>query len=167
MDVLQTALTACAGLLVSLATAYVTYNITRKQERRKYEREVAAKLVEINSSEPDATRIFAIQHAQGCLVIETEGSAEKTKYFLPSGCRITLGRSLANNIVVQEELFSVTDVTFISLGEFTYLEPLQPTNALTINGRTAQGKRKLSNGDVISKDGARTKITFIQLQVQR
>lgn len=167
MDVLQTALTAGAGLLVSLATAFVTYNITRKQERRKYEREVAAKLAEINSSEPDVTRIFAIQNAQGCLVIETEGRAEKTKYFLPSGCRITLGRSRASNIVVEDDLFSATDATFISLGEFTYLEPLQPTNALTINGRPAQGKRKLSNGDVISKDGSRIKITFIQLQVQR
>lgn len=165
MNVLQIALTAGVGLIVSLITAFVTYNITKKQERRKYERDVAAKLVEINSVEPDVTRIFAIQHAQGCLVIETEGSAERTKYFLPSGCRITLGRRNTNNIVVDDDLFSATDATFISLGEFTYLEPLQPVNALTINGRNAQGKRKLSNGDVISKDGSGIKITFIQLQL--
>src|SRR4249920_697483 len=100
MDATQVLLTAGVGLAASLVTAWVTHVFTRKQERRKYERDVAAKLAELKSTEGSVTQIMATQYAQACLVVQREGEVERDRVFIPVGCRITLGRGPENHIVI-------------------------------------------------------------------
>ena len=73
MDLSQILVTGGVGLAASVVTAIVTHLLTRAQERRKHERDIAAKLAELNSSERAATFIMATQYAQACLTVEQAG----------------------------------------------------------------------------------------------
>jgi hypothetical protein len=164
MDTTQILVTAAVGLAASVVTAVVTHVLTREQERRKHEREVAAKLAGLNSMESSVTQVMATQYAQACLVVEREGEVERDRVFIPVGCRITLGRGAENHIVVDHRALSKQHVAFRALGSTTYLEPLSPTNGVAINGNDISKPTKLSNGDVVSVPGSSFKLTFVALR---
>jgi hypothetical protein len=94
----------------------VTHLLTRQQERRKHEREVAAKLAELNSRESSVTQILATQYAQACLVVERPNQAERDRIFLPVGCRITLGRAPNNEIMVDDKACPGNTLRFVHSG---------------------------------------------------
>ena len=163
MNEVQILLTAGVGLGASLVTAWVTHVFTRNQERRKYERDVAAKLAEIRSTESSVTTFMATQYAQACLVVRREGELERDRVFIPVGCRITLGRGTENHIVINDHRISKHHVAFRALGATTFVEPLAPTNGLTLNGSNLAEPTKLKNGDVVSVPGSSFTLTFVSL----
>lgn len=163
MDTDQILLTAGVGLAASVVTAWVTNVFTRRQERRKHERDVVARLAELNSSESSVTRVMAAQYAVACLVVERSGSAERDRIFIPMGCRITLGRGPENHIIIDDPAVSLMHAAFRARGPATYVEPLAPTNGLLFNGEVVSEPRKLSNGDVVSVPGASFRATFVAL----
>jgi FHA domain-containing protein len=163
MDLPQILVTAGVGLAASLVTAVATHLLTRAQERRKHERDVAAKLAELNSSERAATLVMATQYAQACLIVELPGQTERDRVFLPIGSRITLGRSAENHIRIDDPLVSRMHASFRALGTSAYVEPLGPAHGLAINNTAVNKPTKLSEGDVITVPGASFKISFVSL----
>ena len=163
MDAPQILLSAGVGLGASLIAAWVTHVFTRRQERRKYEREVAAKLAELRSTERGATQIMATQYAQACLIVRREGEIERDRVFIPMGCRITLGRGPENHIVIDDRRVSKQHVAFRALGTTTYLEPLGPTNGLALNGSEVREPKTLKHGDVITVPGSSFSLAFVSL----
>lgn len=163
MDAPQIVLTAGVGLAVSLVTAWVTHVLTRRQERHKYEREVASKLAELRSTESGVTQTMATQYAQACLIVQREGETERDRVFIPVGCRITLGRGPENHIVIDDRRVSKQHLAFRALGTTTYLEPLSPTNGLALNGNELTEPKKLKHGDVITVPGSSFSVAFVSL----
>jgi len=163
MDAAQVLLTAGVGLAASLVTAWVTHVFTRNQERRKYERDVAAKLADLRSTESSVTQTMATQYAQACLVVRRGEEVERDRMFIPVGCRITLGRGPENHIVINDPMVSKQHAAFRALGTTTYVEPLGPTNGLQLNGSNVTQPTKLSNGDVVSVPGASFTVAFVSL----
>ena len=164
MDASRIIITAAVGLFATLVTALVTHVLTRRQEQRKHERDVAAKLSELKSTESQVTQIMATQYAHACLILDHPENTERDRIFLPVGCRITMGRGKENHIVINDLVLSSMHAAFLAKGNLTYVEPLAPTNGLTLNGVGIDGPRKLSNGDVLSVENAHFKITFVSLQ---
>jgi hypothetical protein len=163
MNTKEILLTAGVGLVASLVTAVATNVFARRQERRKNEREIAAKLADLRSTKDDVTRFVASQFAQACLVVERGGNAERERVFIPSGCRISLGSSPDNNIVMKDRVISKQHATFHAQGMNVYVEPLAPTSGVTVNGKRIQEPKRLSNGDSVSVAGASFKITFVTM----
>ncbi len=163
MDATQIIITAAFGLAASIVTAYVTYTLNRRQERRRQDREVAAKLADIPTTRDDATRIVAIQFAEACLVVAREGEADRDRVFLPSGSRITLGRDPNNHIVVNDASVSRVHAAFRASDREAFVEPLGGATAVSLNGRRVLGPTKLRDGDVVSVEGASFSVTYIAM----
>ena len=163
MDANQILLTSAIGLVATLVTAFVTFTLTKRQEQRKHEREIAAKLSELNSSDRSVTQQFSIQYAQSCLVLEEKGRGERDRIFIPMGCRITLGRGAENHIVIDNLVLSKLHASFTARGLETFVEPLAPTNGLDVNGQTIEKPTRLRSGDTITVLGAPFKLTFLEM----
>lgn len=163
MDASQILLTAAVGLVASVITAGVTHVLTRSQERRKHEREVAAKLAEINSTDSARTTIMAVQYGHSCFIIERPDQEERDRVFLPMGSRITLGRDAANHIALNHPGVSKTHAALRAQGDAAYVEPLAPTNGLEVNSQPVDKPRKLATGDVITIPSTSFRITFVRL----
>jgi len=154
MELAQILVTAGVGLAASLITAVVTHALTRSQERRKYEREVAAKLAELKSAERSQTNIMAVQYGHSCFIVEGPERQERDRVFLPMGSRITLGSAPDNHICLESDRVSRMHAAFRAQGAAAYVEPLGATQGLAVNGDVISKPRKLNVGDVITVPGA-------------
>lgn len=177
MELSQLLLTAGVGLAASVITAVITHLLTRAQERRKHEHDVAAKFAELESNERSATLIRATQYAHSCLIVELNDEitlsdraeldlsvrSERDRVFLPIGSRITFGRSAENHIRIDDPLVSRIHATFRAQGASAYVEPLCATHGLAVNGNDIGEPTKLAAGDIITVPGASFKITFVPL----
>lgn len=163
MELTQVLVTAGVGLAASLITAVVTHALTRSRERRRYEREVTARLAEMKSSYLSETKLMAVQYGHSCFVIEGPVEQERDRIFLPMGSRITLGSAPDNHIVLADQHVSQTHATFCAQGGVAYAEPLGGAHGLAVNGETITRPRKLGFGDVITVPGAPYRITFFPL----
>jgi pSer/pThr/pTyr-binding forkhead associated (FHA) protein len=153
--------TAAVGLVASVVTAVVTHLLTRAQERRKYEREVAGKLADLKSADRNQNAKMAVAYGHSCFVVERPGGRDRV--FLPIGSRITLGKGPNNDIRISGAVISRTHAAFRADGEFAYVEPLAATNGLALNGEIINKPTKLSVGDVITIPGDSHRITFVPL----
>ena len=163
MDLAQILLTAGVGLVASLVTAVVTHALTRSQERRKYERDVAAKLAQLKSSERSETKIMAVQYGHSCFVVEGPTEQDRDRIFLPMGSRITLGSAPDNHIRLAHESVSRMHAAFRAQGASAFAEPLGAAQGLAVNGELIGKPRKLSVGDIITVPGSPYKIVFVPL----
>jgi hypothetical protein len=163
MELSQILLTAAVGLAASAITAVITHMLTRSQERRKHERDVAGKLAQLKSTERSETMVMAVQYGHSCFIIESPDRAERERVFLPIGSRITLGRGRENHILLNDTGVSKIHAAFRAEGSSAYVEPLAPTNGLEVNGEPITQPRKLAVGDVVTVPGASFKITFVPL----
>ncbi len=163
MDLPQILVTAAVGLIASAITAIITHLLTRSQERRKHERDVAAKLAELKSTERSETMLMAVQYGHSCFIIESPDRTERERVFLPIGSRITLGRDQGNHIVLNDASISKIHAAFRAHGSSVYVEPLAPTNGLAVNGDPITQPHKLAVGDVITVPGAPFRIMFVPL----
>ena len=163
MDAPQIILAAAVGLAASVVTAIVTHALTRAQERRKYEREVAAKLAELKSTQREHTMVMAVQYGHSCFVIERPGEQERDRVFLPMGSRITIGRDAFNHIALNHPSVSKMHAALRAQGDAAYIEPLDPINGIEVNSKNVAEPRKLATGDVITVPGAPFKISFVRL----
>ena len=163
MDVPQILTTSLVGLGASVVTAVVTHLLTRAQEQRKHEREVAAKLAALKSTERSETMIMAVQYGHSCFILERPDQTERDRVFLPMGSRITMGRDATNHLRLDHPNVSRMHATLRAQGNSAYIEPLGPTNGVEVNGRPISHPRKLATGDVITVPGAPFKITFVPL----
>jgi hypothetical protein len=163
MDFNQILVTAGAGLVASIVTALVTHTLTKAQERRKYEREVAGQLAQLKSAERSETMFMAVQYGHSCFVIERSEEEEKDRIFLPMGSRITLGRDKFNHIVLDHPSISRTHAAFRAQGNIAFVEPLAPTSGIAVNGKLLEEPRRLATGDIITLPGTIYRITFVRL----
>jgi hypothetical protein len=163
MDPPQILITAAVGVVASAITAVVTHLLTRAQERRKHERDVAAKLAELKSTEPSHTMVMAVQYGHSCFIIERGDEVERERVFLPMGSRITIGRDPTNHIRLEHPTVSKMHATLRAQGNAAYIEPLGATHGIQVNSHPVLQPRKLTTGDVITIPGAPFRITFVPL----
>jgi FHA domain len=159
----QILLTAGVGLAASLITAVVTQALTRSQERRKYEREVAAKVAELKSTERKETKIVAVQYGHSCFIVEGPSHSERERIFLALGSRITMGSAPDSDIRLVDNRVSKMHATLRAQGAAAYAEPLGATQGLAVNGEVITKPRKLAVGDIITVPGVPYTITFVPL----
>jgi len=163
VELAQILVTGGVGIAASLITAVLTHALTRSQERRKYEREVAAKLAELKSTERSVTKVMAVQYGHSCFIVEGPSDQERERIFLPLGSRITLGSAEDNHIRLVDKRVSRMHATFRAQGAAAYAEPLGAGHGLAVNGEVVRKPRKLGVGDVITVPGAPYRITFVPL----
>ena len=165
MDSLNVVMTAAAGVVASAVTAYVTVRINSRQERKRFERELAAKLAEVRLPTDDVTHAIAVQFAEGVLTVERRGATERDRVFLPSGCRVTLGRDKTNHIVVDSPLVSQTHMGFVVRDSQVWLEAFG-TNPVKLNGHLVdRTSTRLREGDTVTiADPPEVSITFRKLR---
>jgi pSer/pThr/pTyr-binding forkhead associated (FHA) protein len=153
MDITQIIVTAAVGIIVSAITAHITYRINARQERRWTEHEIAARIAAIPSVRDDATRIVAVQYAEGVLVIQRESGVGNDRVFLPTGSRVTMGSDIRNHIVVDYPRVSKTHASFRATNSDAFVEPLGSANPVVVSGRLVSGPTKLNSGDIVTIDG--------------
>lgn len=163
MDVPQILTTALVGLGASVLTAVVTHLLTRAQDRRKHEREVAAKLAALKSTERAETMVMAVQYGHSCFIIERPDQTERDRVFLPMGSRITIGHDATNHVRLDHPYISRMHAALRAQGNSAYVEPLGSAQGVEVNGELISQPRKLATGDVITVPGAPFKITFVPL----
>jgi hypothetical protein len=150
MDVLTITTTAAVGVIASAITAYITVRINSKHERKKFEREIASKMAEYRDPPGDRTMVLAVQFAEGFLIVDRKSELDREKYFLPSGCRITLGRDRRNHIVVDSPFVSRIHVAFRCGDSEFWVETLGASNPVALNDKVLNSSSKLKHGDRIS-----------------
>ena len=166
MNPMEIAVTAFVGIVASVVTAYITYRFTVKRERRSHERNIAAKLADIPSTLDSATRIMAIQFAEGVLVVKRLNENDRQRVFLPAGSRVTIGRNKGNHIVVDHPTISRTHMSVRSTEGRSFVEPLGATRPIKVNDSVVSKPRRLLNGDVITFDGVED-VSLVYVEMTR
>jgi hypothetical protein len=163
MDLPQMVVTAIVGVAASAITAVVTHLLTRSQEQRRYEREVAAKVAAMKSTERSETMIMAVQYGHSCFIVEGPEQSERDRVFLPMGSRIAVGKASDNHIRIKHPYVSRIHAAFRAQDKAAYVEPLGSALGIAVNGELVSAPRKLSVGDVITIPGAPYRIMFVPL----
>jgi hypothetical protein len=91
---------AGAGAVASILTAYATYRMTARQDQRKWRAELAEKYALLTADQPKAAQALARQFAVGVLILERGDTALREKVFIAPYTRMTAGRSDDNEIVL-------------------------------------------------------------------
>ncbi len=160
-------LSAATAIVVSLITAYVTTRISAKQEQKKWNRDLAQKLVEMGVSDSEgeihapsiAVERLARQFAVGYLVYRLPES-EAEKVFIPPTGRIMVGRSDPTTGSIAEIDFGVhggmngisrRHALFEAIDSTVFVVDLHSTNGILVNGKRldARERQKLKSGDII------------------
>jgi hypothetical protein len=115
------------------------------QEHRRSEHAVADKLAALNSTDPVASQIYATQFAQGCLLVERGGGVDRQRVLIPKGSRLSLGRGIDNNIVVDDDFLSKLHATFVAHGGDVYIEPLGGGKTLGVMESKPQSGRSVAS----------------------
>ncbi len=100
MQVSTIAVSAGVALLTSIVTAYFTTRLRMREERAKWDRDLAFKYAQAKLGPDGLDEELAKQFAAGLLVVEISNE-ERRKVFIPRGGRVVIGRSTIHDICIQ------------------------------------------------------------------
>jgi pSer/pThr/pTyr-binding forkhead associated (FHA) protein len=151
---------AIVGILTSAVTAYITTLLRMREERAKWDRDLALKYAQARSENRGAADSMASQFAVGFLLVE-HPNGSRDKVFIPEGGRITIGRdSSRSQVVLSDPSVSAIAAMIETEGSLVFVQDLYTRNGTFLNGTRLQteSRSKLKSGDVIRLGD--TKLTF-------
>lgn len=152
-------ISAAVAVLTSTITAYVTTRLKMREDRAKWERDLAFKYAQANVQSDGFNEEIAKQFAAGLLIIEFP-PGDRRKLFIPQGGSIIIGRKTLTELgMAGDSGMSRSHAMFKSEGSLVYLQHLGARSLTSLNDEVVlQDKVKLKSGDVVQC--SRTKITF-------
>ena len=143
------------GLITSIVTVYFTVLFKSKKEKEKEEREaiksIQDKYITTKIENPKIAESLAQQHAVGILAITMPESSERIKYYVPRGCRVSVGRDESNDIVLNDKsrIVSPKHAIIDSRDDSVWVIDIS-TNGTSLNEIPLRGEQKpLNSNDVI------------------
>jgi hypothetical protein len=152
------ALIAFIGVVISAIVSFVLARLTAKNtvknEQAKRQSELALKIAElISSGDNGAQRTAMRRYAVG--IVKIVGPEHHPQaglvYFIPMNSRITVGRSLDNDIVLQDEDNSVSrwHCGFIFDQHSVWIDDYKSTNGTVVGNKKIVGSRLLDDNEEI------------------
>ncbi len=157
MQILTIAVSAGVALLTSTITAYITTRLKMREERAKWERDLAFKYAQARLECGGLDEELAKQFAAGLLILEVSKD-DRRKVFIPQGGRLIIGRDSIHDIPISDPEISRNHAMITSEGSSVFVQDLGTRQGTYLNGRFLTERSKLKSGDVIQC--AKTKITF-------
>jgi pSer/pThr/pTyr-binding forkhead associated (FHA) protein len=145
---------AAAGAVASIVTAYATYRLTARQDQRKWRAELAEKYALLTADQPRAAQALARQFAVGVLIIERGDTALREKVFIAPHTRMTAGQTDDNEIVLPSASASRHHFAISADGANAYVEDLGSANGTYLNNSGVHGRTLLRGGDLIRIDNS-------------
>lgn len=152
MDLAVILVSAGAGAIASILTAYATYRLTARQDQRKWRAELAEKYALLAADQPRAAQALARQFAVGVLILEQGDAVLREKFFIAPHTRMTAGRSEDNEIVLPGFSASRHHFAISADGTNAYVEDLGSANGTWLNDSRVHGRTLLRGGDLIRVD---------------
>jgi pSer/pThr/pTyr-binding forkhead associated (FHA) protein len=129
-------ISSLTGILSGLITAYITTYLTIKQEKKKWDREFAMKFLEAKASGNKQAQDIAFQYAIAYpLAVEVSSGmaiGSPRKIFIPQNCRLVVGRSEDNDIVIDDVSVSRKHAMFTADDSDVWIEDLGTGNGVTL-----------------------------------
>jgi hypothetical protein len=148
------------GLVSGLVTAYAAMRFRLREERTKWERDLALQYANARAGGAPPARSLAEQFGRSLLIVREPGR-ERQKHFLLPGTRLVVGRSDSADIHIAEEAASRQHAAFETRDNGVFVVDLGTGNGTTVNGPRIGGPQHLESGDVVSI--GQTLITFVVL----
>ena len=148
MDVATVLISAASSAGVAIVVAYTTARLQSSADERKWRREFARAFADIVDHEPQAQNVAA-QFAVGLLVVASEASLSPERYFVPKGCRLTIGRGTMCQIRLDDPRVSKLHAALMADQTTVTVEDLDSTTGVLVNGIRVAGHRPLRSGDIV------------------
>jgi hypothetical protein len=133
------------SVAASVVTAYLTARLQGRNERRKWQRELALLQAERQASNPDVAQTVA-QHYATAYVI----TPDREKYFLMPGTTLSIGReNTSSDIRLSSPLVSRRAGRLRSTDHDVFLIDVGSTLGLFVNGQRVGPQKRLKDGDII------------------
>lgn len=160
MDLQMALVGGAVGLASGLITAYVAMRFRLREERAKWERDVALKYAAARAEGGAMTQSLGEQFGT-YFVIVREPDQKSRKCFLMPGTRLIVGQSSSADICVAESSASRQHMAFDVRPAGVFAVDLQTANGIKVNGVPARASVKLESGDVVTI--GQTNLTFVAL----
>jgi pSer/pThr/pTyr-binding forkhead associated (FHA) protein len=137
-----------------------------KEERDKWRREFAFKFAEAQVTGTAVAEKIATQFAIGVLIKNPE-TPEREKIFVPPNCRLVVGRSPDNSIVIDDPRASRHHFAFYADDTDAFVEELaggRSANPIFLNGERITGRHRLGADDLIV--AGKTEFRFHKLEAR-
>lgn len=137
-------------------SAFLTSRFIFINERKKFERELHAKMIdwdrdfsmkyaELKANDPKTAKFVGQQFADAYLLVDKN----REKFFIPRAIRAIVGRDKESLIFIDDPSISRTHASIEHSGGEFWLTSLAVTSGTTLNGAKVQGRAQLSDGDEI------------------
>jgi len=157
---LQTALAGgVVGLVSGLITAYVTMRFRLREERGKWQRELALRFATSRTETGAMSERLAEQFGAYVIVLREPGK-ERRKYFLIPGTRLVAGRDASADIPIAQGSRRHLALEARPAGVFAI--DLGTSDGIRVNGERVAGSSRLESGDVVTVGNAG--FTFVSLR---
>ena len=88
------------SVISSTVTAIITFKIKAKEEDKKLAKELKEGFAKLQAENRKMAQKLAAQYAIGFLLVEElDNPDQKEKYFIPSNCRMSIGRDEDNDVI--------------------------------------------------------------------
>jgi hypothetical protein len=149
MEVLDAIATGGLAVTTAAITAYVTTRLQGRNERRKWQRELASLQAERQAKDPEVAMMLAQHYGIGYVI-----SSDRERFFLMPGTTLSVGRGGQCDIRVPDECVGASRLTcLLSTGDNAVaLVDATSRNGIRLNGNWVQSgsTQKLRDGDVIA-----------------
>ena len=139
-----------AGSIVSLASSYIITKLKIKQEIFIWNTEFSINYSKLLVSDPAAAKQLAKQFSVGLIIVRNKNGSTDSKNFIPYQCKVSIGRSQDNDIVLKPLTVSRDHGIIFCRGNKVIYRDLSPLNKTSINGIEINDPIELKSGDIIT-----------------
>lgn len=140
-----------AGAIISLLSSYFITRLKIRQEVRVWNTDFAVSYSKLLFEDERAARQLARQFAVGLVIVRNVDGSTHSKHFIPYQCKISVGRSTDNDIVLPpaDRTVSRDHGIFFYRGNKIMFQELSPLNKTRVNGKEIEKICHLRSGDHI------------------
>ena len=140
-----------AGATLSLVSSYIIMRLKNRHELKLWNSDFAISYAKLLAENPLAAAHLARQFSIGLIIVRDEDNKTESKHFLPYQCKVSVGRSKDNDIVLSQADKTVSrhHGIFFYKGEKMLFQELSPTNTSRKNGEKINKICSLNSGDTI------------------
>lgn len=138
-----------AGAILSLISSYVIAKLKIKQEIKLWDSDFAINYAKLLSTDPKAAAHLARQFSIGLIIVQNTEGNTMSKHFIPYQCKVSVGRSDRNDIVLSGYTVSRDHGIFFYRGNKVFFQDLSSKNPTLKNDVIIKKKCRLKSGDTI------------------
>jgi hypothetical protein len=160
MDLQSILIGGIVGLVSGLITAYAAMRFRLREERDKWNKDLALKYAATHAESPTTASNLAEHFGVGVLIVH-EPQQDRRKHFILPGTRLIVGRRNSAHIAIAEPMASLEHMAFEARESGVFAVDFSTNGIFVCGEHLRRDAKRLESGDVVMIGN--TQITFVAL----